>query len=182
MRVAYSQEHDGFCSSILWQVQSWGMDTGEKDHVMKPELESLLDRVQDYLDRPLKWAEAWARVAEMYAVPCFRGQDMVSWITWLREVSAVGADRKGLTADIVKESACESVVGESAPDRDFGVGVRLECWLNWSPYSTSREYYAWSVELVSIHQDYDLEYTVFESFDQWLAELEMSKPTRKISL
>lgn len=152
----------------------------EKDHVMKPELESLLNRVQDY--QPMRWAELWTHAAEMDIVPCFRGGELVSWITWLQEVEAVGADRKGLTVEIIKESAQESIVGESAPDRDFGVGVRLECWLNWSPYSTSREYYAWSVELVSIHQDYDLECTVFESFDQWLAELEMSKPTRKISL
>jgi len=148
---------------------------------MRQELESLLDRTKDYQDHPFGWAEAWYYAATMAMVPCYRGQELVSWEDWLREVEAVSRpNRPGLTAEIIKQCALEALTGRSAPGRNFGLEVRYEAW--WNHTWGLRDYRAMCEELVNMHRDLDVGCGGFESYDQWLAVLLQGAPPRQVSL
>lgn len=146
---------------------------------MRAELEALLDRAKDYQDRAFEWAEAWFKAADQFSVPCFRGEELISWAKWYGEISKVG-DRPGLTAEIIKQSVYEAITGISVPGRNFGADIRYAAW--WSHEWSAKDFRAMCEELVNIHQDYDLGCDVFESYDQWLAVLLKDAPPRQVSL
>jgi len=148
---------------------------------MRAELEALLDRSANFQDRPLKWAKAWSLAADLYHVPCLRGNEIVTWLKWFWEVSEAARDRPYVTVEIIKESALIAIHGrQSEPGRDFGIDVRYEAW--WNHTWGSSQYRAMCEELVAIHKDYGLTDYGFESYDHWLAELLKEAPPREVSL
>jgi len=148
---------------------------------MRAELEALLDRAVDYQDEPIEWARAWAMAAQMRNVLCYRGSEIVRWHEdWYNEIEMWGADRAGLTVEIIKQCALEALTGRSAPGRNFGLEVRYEAW--WNHTWGLQGYRSMCEELVNMHRDLEIGCKGFESYDQWLAVLLEGAPPRELSL